>query len=57
MAQWIKFNRNNRSVLVQWYSVLCGKICPILPPLVGLTAEREAESQASRQNTGGFQIF
>ena len=48
-AQWINLNRNNRSVLVNRYSVLQEKIGPILPPLVGLTTGREGGREAGRQ--------
>ena len=40
MAQCINLNRNNRSVLACWYSVLWEKIGPVLSPLVGLTTGR-----------------
>ena len=53
MAQWINLNRNNRSVLVHPHSVLGEKTGPILLPLVGLMAGR----QAGRQNAGGFSNF
>ena len=42
-AQWKNFNRNNRSVLARWYSVLREKIGLILLPLVGLMAGRPAD--------------
>ena len=45
MTQWINLNRNNRSVLAHRYSVLGEKTGPILPPLVGLIAGREAGRQ------------
>ena len=48
MAQWINLNRNNRSVLVSLYSVFEKKIAPILPPLVGLMAERQGERSADK---------
>ena len=41
MVQWKNLNRNNRSVLARQFSVLGEKIGPILPLLVGLTAERQ----------------
>ena len=47
-VQWINRNRNNRSVLARRYSVLREKTDPILPPLVGLTAGRQAYRQAGR---------
>ena len=42
-AQWINLNRNNRCVLANQCSVMCEKIGPILPPLVGLTAGKLAD--------------
>ena len=42
MVQWINLNQNNTSVLAHRYSVLLKQLFgPILPPLVGLTAERQ----------------
>ena len=41
MAQWINFNRNNKSVLAHQYSVMREKFGPILPPLVCLSVERQ----------------
>ena len=53
-AQWINFNWNNRSVLACRYSVTLEKTDPILPPLVGLMAGRQARRKAERQNMGAF---
>ena len=47
MAQWLSLNQNNRSVLACWYSVLGEKTGPILLPLVGLMADREASRQTN----------
>ena len=60
MAQWINPNcRNNRSVLACLYSVLRKITGPILLPLVGLMAGREAGQQMKykiicRLNYSGF---
>ena len=47
MAQWININQNNRSMLAHRYSVLGEKTGPVLLPLVGLTAGREAGQQTT----------
>ena len=41
MAQWIHLNWNNRPVVARHYPALREKTGPILPPLVGLTADRQ----------------
>ena len=56
MVQWINLNQNSRSVLVHQYSVLGEKIDPILLPLVGLIAGREAGWLADKMWVG-FEIF
>ena len=48
MVQWINLNQNNRSVLAHQYSVLHEKTGPILLPLVGLMADRQAGRKGSR---------
>ena len=44
MVLWINLNWNNRSMLAQRYSALGEKTGPILLPLVGPMAGRQANS-------------
>ena len=55
-VQWINFKQNNRSMLAHRYSVLGEQTGPILLPLVGLTAGREAGRPADEMWVG-FEIF
>ena len=55
-AQWINFNRNNRSVLASWYSVLWEKNWPNSPTASG-SYGREGGRQTKYGGISKFQNF
>ena len=58
IVQWINLNRNNKSELAHWYSVLWEKAGPILLPFVSLTHVHMYVCMVGRQTKyGSFEIF